>query len=95
MDELDRRWSPNRVPDEEAPVLVTGGFDTDGDGCGDTVVVGDGVDLIMSTDLDCDGFADQVLRIGPDGVVRHAPAPPPPDTLADGPGCGIGPFASG
>lgn len=77
---------PGCVPDEEGfgPARldgpggddiggdVTGGFDTDGDGLADTVVTGDGVDLVLLTDLDGDGLADQVLRIGPDGVVREA-----------------------
>ena len=30
----------------------------------------DGVDLIVHTDLDADGLADRVFRIGPDGAVR-------------------------
>ncbi|HET6259994.1 hypothetical protein [Pseudonocardia sp.] len=73
---------PGRVPDEGGPVDiahgfdVTAGFDTDGDGRSDTAVTDDGVDLVLLTDLDGDGFADQVLRIGPDGVVREV-APDP------------------
>lgn len=80
----DHWWSPGRVPDEPVePTVVIGGFDTDGDGRTDTVIGDDGVDLLLSTDLDGDGFADQVLRIGPDGVVRDAsPAPmPEPSSL--------------
>lgn len=73
------RW-PGQVPDDEppldAPVDVSAGVDTDGDGRPDTVVTDDGVDLIVHTDLDGDGIADQVLRIGPTGIVREvAPHP--------------------
>jgi hypothetical protein len=77
---------PARVPDE-APddVLdVVAGFDTDGDGRPDTAVTSDGIDLVVAIDLDGDRFADQVLRIGPDAVVREAgPAPPVADGLLD------------
>ena len=41
----------------------------------DTIVSGDGVDLILRTDLDGDGYADRVLRIGPDGVTREVGLP--------------------
>jgi hypothetical protein len=81
---------PGGVPDEGGPADVargfdvapgfdvTTGFDTNGDGSPDTAVTDDGVDLVLLTDLDGDGFADQVLRIGPDGVVREvAPDPSP------------------
>jgi len=51
---------------------VSGGLDTDGDGHADTSVFDDGADLVLATDLDGDGLADQILRIGPDGVVREA-----------------------
>jgi hypothetical protein len=51
---------------------VSGGFDTDRDGQPDTAVLDDGFDLVLLTDLDGDGWADQLLRIGPDGVVRLA-----------------------
>lgn len=71
---------PGRVPDEDGVeqdgVLhadVTAGFDTDGDGRPDTVVTDDGIDLVLLTDLDGDGLADRLLRIGPDGVVREPP----------------------
>ena len=36
----------------------------------DTSLVDDGVDLIFGTDLDADGIVDQILRLGPDGVIR-------------------------
>jgi hypothetical protein len=81
---------PGRVPEEDGPVDVaqgwdvTAGFDTDGDGRSDTAVTDDGVDLVLLTDLDGDGFADQVLRIGPDGVVREVA----PD-LSAGAGAGV------
>jgi len=86
---------PGNVPDEDGGQLecrvgvdtdVSSGFDTDGDERPDTVVTDDGVDLILLTDLDGDGLADQVLRIGPDGVVREAPGPMigPGDGVVDG-----------
>lgn len=68
---------PGDVPDDPA-VPQFGDLDTDGDGRRDTVVYTDGVDLVFVTDLDADGLADQVLRAGPDGVVRELLAPPPP-----------------
>ncbi|WP_219418725.1 hypothetical protein [Pseudonocardia nigra] len=71
---MNRERRPGDVPDD-----VTGGFDTDGDGTPDTLVTDDGVDLILLTDLDGDGFADRALRIGPDGVVREADVDPDPD----------------
>lgn len=68
---------PWAVPDDDPGA----GWDTDGDGVPDTAVRTDGVDLVLSTDLDGDGLADQELRIGPDGVVREAD---PPDPVLDG-----------
>ncbi|WP_433277170.1 hypothetical protein ACQPZA_36840 [Pseudonocardia xinjiangensis] len=73
---------PGFVPDDAPPDLpggfdVSGGFDTDGDGRADTAVTCDGVDLVLLTDLDGDGFADQILRIGPDGAVRQTVVEPP------------------
>jgi hypothetical protein len=50
---------------------VDGGFDTDGDGAPDTAVTVDGIDLVVAIDIDGDGFADQVLRIGRDATVRE------------------------
>jgi hypothetical protein len=69
----DRR--PAAVPD----LLV----DTDGDGRADTGILDDGVDLVLCTDLDGDGFADRELRIGPDGVVREAAFRFDPDAYLD------------
>ncbi|TWF77570.1 hypothetical protein FHX44_113482 [Pseudonocardia hierapolitana] len=60
---------PGRVPDEAFDVGT--GFDTDGDGRPDTLVTVDGIDLVVAIDIDGDRFADQVLRIGPDAVVRE------------------------
>jgi hypothetical protein len=56
---------------------VGAGFDTDGDGTPDTAVTVDGIDLVVAIDLDGDRFADQVLRIGPDAVVREVGPEPP------------------
>jgi hypothetical protein len=76
--------APGRVPDDHSHLDPGGGlgvgsgFDTDGDGTPDTTVGSDGVDLVVAVDLDGDLFADQVLRIGPDAVVRLAGPPQPP-----------------
>jgi hypothetical protein len=68
---------PGQVPEEPAPASpALAGlpcFDTDGDGVADTAVTSDGVDLVVLTDFDGDLFADQILRIGPDGTVRETP----------------------
>ena len=58
---------PREVPDLEAAPLI---LDTAGDGELDTNLVDDGVDLIFGTDLDTDGIVDQILRLGPDGVIH-------------------------
>ena len=58
--------SPGDVPDVDTRFVL----DTDGDGRLDTSVSDDGLDLILGTDLDADGVVDQILRIGPDGVIR-------------------------
>lgn len=50
-------------------VDVHGGVDTDADGLPDTLLDGDGADLLVLTDLDGDALADRVLRIGADGAV--------------------------
>lgn len=60
---------PGRVPDEAFDVGP--GFDTDGDGSPDTLVTVEGIDLVVAIDTDGDRFADQLLRIGPDAVVRE------------------------
>jgi hypothetical protein len=87
------RRQPWLVPDDEpldahdggefqasAGLDVSAGFDTDGDGRSDTAVTDDGADLVLLTDLDGDGLADQILRIGRDGVVRQQAAPHPGHT---------------
>ena len=79
-DGADRR--PGAVVDDEdgrsafddTRADVRGGDDTDGDGHPDTLLAPDGPDLLVLTDLDGDGLADRVLRIGPDGSV-HAGHP--------------------
>jgi hypothetical protein len=63
VDDLD---ADPAVPQGVQPVPVLSGMDTDGDGVPDTVVTVDGADLLLHTDLDADGLADQVLRLGPD-----------------------------
>lgn len=51
-----------------------GDVDGDGDGDPDTVVVGSGDALVLFTDLDGDGLADQELRLG---AVPDEPEPDP------------------
>jgi hypothetical protein len=71
MDEGRHPWS---VPDERVgrpDIDGSRAFDTDGDGRADTVVTGDGFDLVLLTDIDGDSYADRMLRIGPDGVARE------------------------
>ncbi len=50
---------------------VRRGADTDGDGRPDTLLTAEGADLLVLTDLDGDGLADRVLRIGPDAAVHE------------------------
>jgi hypothetical protein len=69
--------SPADVPEEDGAVDVRAGVDTDGDARPDTLLTIDGHELLVHTDLDGDGLADQVLGIGPDGTVREV-APPWP-----------------
>jgi hypothetical protein len=76
-----RLQRPGAVPDENAGVDVDVGpaVDTDGDGLPDTLLTtelaADGADLLVHTDLDADGLADRVFRIGPDGAVHTDPVP--------------------
>jgi hypothetical protein len=74
------------VPDESDPwrPAVAGGLDTDSDGVADTTVVDDGADLLVTTDLDGDGVADQVLRLVAGGTVRTVELLP--DTDPETPG---------
>ena len=76
-DGADRR--PGAVPDRADDgsgdldgADVARGVDTDADGRPDTLLTSDGTDLLVLTDLDGDGLADRVLRIGPDGSVHAA-----------------------
>ena len=65
------------VPGE--PVLGPPSVDSDADGVPDTTVAEVSDQLVLATDLDHDGRADAVTRIGPDGVVTDRaedPAPP-------------------
>jgi hypothetical protein len=99
-DGTDRR--PEAVPDGEAAsdgtafeaADVGGGADTDGDRHVDTLLTSDGADLLVLTDLDGDGLADRVLRIGPDGAVHAVlmhPAVTHPDVGLDTPVSGSAP----
>jgi hypothetical protein len=47
------------------------GLDTDANGFADSAVVADGPDLMLHTDFDGDGLADQVLRLGPSTLPPH------------------------
>lgn len=75
--------SGSHCPDPAgSPASVADGVDTDADGMPDTVVRADGIDLVLLTDLDGDGYADRVLRIGPDGIAREVgPRWSTPDAL--------------
>jgi hypothetical protein len=79
-----------------APVLGAPTVDSDVDGIADTTVAPVGDELVLATDLDHDGHADVVTRVGPEGVVttRHVDgavhaeerpwgAPPPPAPSID------------
>lgn len=64
---------------------VSAGVDSDRDGHPDTVFAEDGDDLLVHTDLDGDGRADQTVRIRGDAT-SDTEAPPcagPPPTLLD------------
>jgi hypothetical protein len=75
---MNARW-PGEVPDgaDGLGAVVDGGLDTDRDGRADTALTADGDDLLVLSDLDGDGLADRVLRIGPDAEV-HAVGPTHP-----------------
>jgi hypothetical protein len=75
-----------------APVLDGPTVDSDADGITDTTVAEVSDELVLATDLDHDGRADAVTRIGPDAVVtaragEHEEhpwgAPPPPPAWVD------------
>ena len=61
---------PDGSADGRLAADVGRGADTDGDGRPDTLLAPDGVDLLVLSDLDGDGLADRVLRIGPDAAVH-------------------------
>jgi hypothetical protein len=84
---------PRQIHDpEDRTTDVAGAVDTDADGRPDTLVRDDGVDLILLTDLDGDGYAERMLRIGPDGSAREAGYRPEelPDELVVEPAAGWG-----
>jgi uncharacterized protein DUF6802 len=64
------------VPGE--PVLGSPTVDSDADGVPDTVVAEVADQLVLATDLDHDGRADAVTRIGPDAVVTARAGDPDP-----------------
>ncbi|HEY2195360.1 MAG TPA: DUF6802 family protein [Actinomycetospora sp.] len=78
-----------------APVLGGPTVDSDADGVTDTTVAEVSDELVLATDLDHDGRADAVTRIGPDAVVTARAgeaeeqleppwdAPPPPPSWVD------------
>ena len=61
-----------------APVLGAPTVDSDADGAADTTVAEVSDELVLATDLDHDGRADAVTRIGPDTVVTARAADPAP-----------------
>jgi hypothetical protein len=63
-----------------APVLAAPTVDSDLDGTADTTVAEVSDELVLATDLDHDGQADAVTRIGPDAVrTARADDPAAPD----------------
>lgn len=83
--------SPAEVPPEPgcADLVVTGldvsgGLDSDGDGEPDSIFTEDEEDLLLHTDLDGDGRADQTVRLRPDGgtaLELHDDPPSPVEVL--------------
>jgi hypothetical protein len=62
VDPDPRLRTPGAVDDLIPPPVL----DTDGDGTPDTSVVVEGAELVLRTDVDGDGLADVVLRLGPE-----------------------------
>lgn len=60
-------------PGEGHRIDVTGGFDTDHDGRGDTLPLPTARELVLAVDADRDGFADMIIEIGPDAVAYSTP----------------------
>lgn len=52
---------------------VTGGFDTDHDGRGDTLPLPGARELLLAVDTDRDGFADMIIEIGPGAAAYSTP----------------------
>jgi hypothetical protein len=71
------------VPGE--PVLGAPSVDSDADGVPDTAVAEVADQLVLATDLDHDGRADAVTRIGPDAVVTTRAGGPDPHEQLDRP----------
>jgi hypothetical protein len=63
-----------------APVLAAPTVDSDLDGLADTTVAEVSDELVLATDLDHDGRADAVTRIGPDAVLTARADDPGPPT---------------
>ncbi|WP_214367940.1 DUF6802 family protein [Pseudonocardia sp. H11422] len=78
-------WNPLTADPGRIGVAVADGADTDGDGDPDTLVLTEDADLVLHTDLDGDGLADQVLRIGPDGAYMVGPRVAGPGRALDNP----------
>jgi hypothetical protein len=81
-DDVDAPVRPEPIGyDPSTPTRVaitdvdTGGIDTDADGRADSSVAVDGPDLVLHTDFDGDGLADQVLRLGPATLSAALSAP--------------------
>jgi hypothetical protein len=72
-----------RAADGEGRVDVRAGVDTDGDRRADTVLTEHDGELVLHTDLDGDGLADQLLGIAADATVHALPLPAGPG-VADG-----------
>ncbi|HEY1969245.1 MAG TPA: hypothetical protein VGH89_14945 [Pseudonocardia sp.] len=64
------------APGPPRPIGTGGGTDTDHDGRPDTVRLPDPVTPSFAIDLDRDGAADLVVRIGPDAHVDRIPLDP-------------------
>jgi hypothetical protein len=79
----DRARRPADVPGCAGPD-VAAGLDSDADGAPDSIFAEDGEDLLLHTDLDADGYGDQVLRMRPDGTTSiEDPDCHEPQTLVD------------
>jgi hypothetical protein len=59
--------------DEFDRIDVTGGFDTDHDGRGDTLPLPTPSELFLAVDSDRDGLADMIIEIGPGAAAFTSP----------------------